>query len=96
MSLTDRVRQSWGDARLYAPDHELLADIATLEARCAALAKIVRQSAEWSGPDTGLCWALVPEHEPSRGVCRPGYEPYRNPCTHPGCIERRALIGDQP
>ena len=94
MSLADEVRATWGDTFPCVGDRELLDKIAALEARVLALAEIVRQSAEWSGPDTGLCWALVPEHEPSRGVCRPGYEPYRNPCTHPGCIERRALIGE--
>ena len=64
-------------------------EIAALEARVLALAEIVRQSAEWAGPDTGLCWALVPE------LVEPGnyYSSYRNPCTHPGCIRRRALIG---
>ena len=57
----------------------IVAEVAALEVRCAALAKIVRQNVEWSGPDTGLCWDIVPNS---------------NPCTHPGCIERRALIGE--
>ena len=58
---------------------DLEQDLRTADARCAALAKIVRQNVEWSGPDTGLCWDIVPNS---------------NPCTHPGCIERRALIGE--
>ena len=57
----------------------LIKDLIGASVRLTALAEIVRQSAEWSGPDTGLCWDIVPNS---------------NPCTHPGCIERRALIGE--